>query len=85
VHERAKPIAVVLPHEIGQSSDSLGVGQITRISASGPPYARYRRRSRLRFLERTIHEDERRAKIGERSRDHLAHLAIAADACEKNR
>jgi hypothetical protein len=38
----------------------------------------------LCFFEGTIHQDERCAKVGERSRDHLAHLAIAPDACEKN-
>jgi hypothetical protein len=84
VHERVKPVAVVLPHEIGQPSDGPGVGEIARVSASGLSRVRDLRRSRLRFLESTIHEDKRRAKVGERSRDHFAHLAIAADACEKN-
>jgi hypothetical protein len=84
VHERVKSVAVILPHEVGQPGDSLSVGEIAGISAGGLSCARDRRRSRLCFFEGTIHQDERRAKVGERSRDHLAHLPIAADACEKN-
>jgi hypothetical protein len=84
VDERVKPVAVVSPHEIGQPSDGLGVGEIARVSAGGLSRVRDRRRSRLRFLEGTIHEYERGTKVCERSRDHLAHLAIATDACEKN-